>query len=127
MTDDQKKMIKNSQSAFRLLENIQEVQRENYLAHAKAYFKNFIYQELKKLKSESNLNDLMTYEKEIDKKRSLRGLMGYVRQIVKEIKEGRSNKITSIRELKELAKKNISETLAKEKIKTKELHPRHQN
>ena len=47
--------------------NIQKIQSENRLAHAKIYFKKFIDQELKKLPESEPENNLMAYEKAIDK------------------------------------------------------------
>jgi len=52
-----------------LIENIQKIQRENCLAYVKTYFKKFIDQQLKKFSEPELENNLITYEKEIDKQR----------------------------------------------------------
>ena len=72
-------------------------------------------------------NNLITYEKEMDKQHERKGLISCVKKITKEIKNSRNNKITSLEELKKLVKKNISETLTKSKLRTKDLHPQYQN
>jgi hypothetical protein len=128
LNDVQKEKIKkDSWPAYKLIENIQAIQRENRLAYAKIYFKKFIDQELKKSPEPEPKINLMTYEKAIDKQYKWGELMSYVKQTTKEIKSVRNNKITSLEELKNLVKKNISETLTKSKLKTKDLHPQHRN
>lgn|SRR3954471_3440365 len=106
-----------------------EVQRESHFAQAKTYFKNVIDREIKKFPEIEfdKLGNLITYEKEINEQDDWESLSFCIKKLVKEIKKIRSNKIASIEELKEKAKKNISETLTKSKLRTEDLHPRHQN
>ena len=62
-------MLKSSHSGFNFVENVEIVQKENLIDYAKIYFKNFIQKELKnsQLEHTEELNDLMDYEKKINR------------------------------------------------------------
>src|SRR5262245_4326664 len=117
-------MIKDSWSSFDLVDNIMDLQRDNYLIQAKAYFKNVVNQALRKFPEVElrELGSLANYEKKIDEEEEQNYLRDYVNQVIKEVMKIRSSKVASLEELKEQAKKNISETLTKSKLKAADLH-----
>lgn len=129
LTGTQKKEIKNSLGPSLAIDVITRVQKESFVAQFKVYFKDVIDRELKKLSEEepNELGKLMTYGERMNKSVTWKQLNFHFKQAMTEIQKVRSGKLASIKELKEQAKKNISEILEKSKLKTSDLYSPYQN
>jgi len=121
--------IESSRETDELVEKILEVQKERLLTQDKEYFKSFIDQELKKSPA-VNIDELgiySDYAQEIDEIGTQRRLENYLERVTSKIYQVRGNKTSSLSEAQDQAKKNISKTFQRIKIKVQELHQQHQN